>query len=549
VDIPPDAHLAGVEPVPLANQNEVAVRRSNLSQTTNAQVEATDPPDEASPSESPGHGGTPAVGVRIARVYAALLIIVLLGALDHTIVATALPTVVGELDGARHMAWVITSYTLAMTVAMPVYGRLGDRFGRPALMMIALVIFLGASVLCGFAQDMFQLSLFRGIQGLGGAGMAVLPGAIIADLVPPRQRPKYLGPLGSVFGIATVISPLVGGAITDTVGWRWVFWINLPVGLLAMAMAFSLRRVKSVRGSGGVDLPGTVLMVIFTCALVGLVALSTEPGIPPEVLLSLGGATVVFGVLFVVIEIRSKNALIPMRMFRSWPVVNAAGLGLVIGAGLFSVVAYLPGYVQMVYSTSASVAGMILLPLVLGMMVSSNLSGWIVSRTGRYKIFPLAGSALAAAVAICLRFLQPGTPLPVVAILIALLGLAVGSFMQLTVVVAQNAMPHSVVGGVTASLGYLRELGVTVGTAVFGGLFATLLAQAAANNSLGLPASTITDPHAAKQLSTALQSGVAEIYAGAFLPIFALLAGIFGVGVLLSIFMPEQRLSESTHGE
>ncbi|MFF1253937.1 MDR family MFS transporter [Pseudarthrobacter sp. NPDC058329] len=525
------------------------MRRSNLSQTTNTHVEAIDPPAEATPSELPGQSGKPAAGVRIARVYAALLIIVLLGALDHTIVATALPTIVGELDGARHMAWVITSYTLAMTVAMPVYGRLGDRFGRPVLMMVALAIFLGASVLCGFAQDMFQLSLFRGIQGLGGAGMAVLPGAIIADLVPPRQRPKYLGPLGSVFGIATVVSPLVGGAITDTVGWRWVFWINLPVGLLALAMAFSLRRVKSVRGSGGVDWPGMVLMVIFTCALVGLVALSTEPGIPVELLLGLGLAAAVFGVLFVVVEIRSKNALIPMSMFRSWPVVNAAGLGLVIGAGLFSVVAYLPSYVQMVYSTSASVAGLILLPLVLGMMVSSNLSGWIVSRTGRYKVFPLAGSALAAAAAICLRFLQPGTPLWVVGILIALLGLAVGSFMQLTVVVAQNAMPHSIVGGVTASLGYLRELGVTVGTAVFGGLFATLLAQAAASNSLGLPAATITDPHAAQQLSAALQSGVAEIYASAFLPIFTLLACIFGIGVLLSVFMPEQRLSESTSGD
>lgn len=546
---PPDAHLAGVEPVCWLSQNEVAVRRSNLSKTTDPAAEFTDSPLVATPSAPQVQDGKPAAGIRIGRVYVALLIIVLLGALDHTIVATALPTVVGELDGARHMAWVITSYALAMAVAMPIYGRLGDRFGRPALMMIALAIFLGASVLCGFAQDMFQLSLYRGIQGLGGAGMAVLPAAIIADLVPPRQRPKYLGPLGSVFGIATVISPLVGGAITDTVGWRWIFWINLPVGILALAMAFSLRKLHTVRGNGGVDWPGIISMVLFTCSLVGAVAFCTEPDVPGEVVLGLGVAAAVFGVLFVGVEIRSRNALVPMRMFRSWPVVNAAGLGLVIGAGLFSVVAYLPSYVQMAYSTSASVAGMILLPLVLGMMVSTNLSGWIVTRTGRYKVFPLAGSALAAAVAICLRFLQPGTPLPVVAILIALLGLAVGSFMQLTVVAAQNAMPHSVVGGVTASLGYLRELGVTVGTAVFGGIFATSLAHASVNNNLGVPASTITDPHAAQQLSDTLQSGVAEIYAGAFLPIFTLLACIFGVGVLLSIFMPEQRLSEAQPGK
>ncbi|WP_181365282.1 MFS transporter [Arthrobacter sp. HMWF013] len=524
------------------------MRRSHLSLNTDAESADVGFPAGPSPEESAGQALSPTPKVRIGRIYAALLIIVLLAALDHTIVATALPTVVGELDGASHMAWVITAYTLAMTVGMPVYGRLGDRFGRPALLMVALSIFLAASALCGFAQDIFQLSLFRGIQGLGGAGLAVLPPAIIADLVPARQRPKYLGPLGSVFGIATVISPLVGGAITDTVGWRWVFWINLPVGLLALAMAFSLRRLRSVRASGGVDWAGTALMLTFTCALVAWVSLSTERGVSAGMLLGLAALTAVSGVLFVVVEIRSKHPLIPMGMFRSWPVVNAAGLGLVIGAGLFSVVAYLPTYVQMVYSTSASVAGLILLPLVLGLMASTNLSGWIVSRTGRYKVFPLAGSALAAATAICLHFLQPETPLPVVGILLALLGLAVGSFMQITVVAAQNAMPHSVVGSVTASIGYLRELGVTVGTAVFGGLFATLLAQGSANNMLGLPGSVITDPRAVQQLPEAIQAGVAAIYSDAFLPIFALLACIFGAGVLLSIFMPEQRLAESMDG-
>ncbi|WP_235521334.1 MFS transporter [Paenarthrobacter sp. AR 02] len=524
------------------------MRRSNVSPSTIPDDVDGSPAlgvtAETGPSTPSDSVAQPPPQVRVGPIYAALLIIVLLGALDHTIVATALPTVVGELDGARHMAWIITAYTLAMTVGMPVYGRLGDRYGRPLLLMVALTIFLGASVLCGFAQDMFQLSLYRGIQGLGGAGLGVLPPAIIADLVPPRQRAKYLGPLGSVFGVATVISPLVGGAITDTVGWRWVFWINLPVGLLALAMAFSLRRLKTARGSGGVDWPGTLLMVLFTCSLVAVVSLGTEPGISAGILWTIGAVAAISGVLFVVVEIRSKHPLIPMKMFKSWPVVNAAGLGLVIGAGLFSVVAYLPSYVQMVYSTSASVAGMILLPMVLGMMVSTNLTGWLVSRTGRYKIFPLAGSALAVAAAIGLRLLQPGTPLPVVGILLALLGLAVGSFMQITVVAAQNAMPHSVVGSVTASLGYLRELGVTVGTAVFGGLFAAMLARGAAENTLGVPPSTITDPHAVQQLPAHLQAGVAVIYTDTFLPIFGLLACIFAVGVLLSVFMPEQRLAD-----
>ncbi|WP_285320378.1 MFS transporter [Pseudarthrobacter sp. lyk4-40-TYG-27] len=544
MDVPPDAQLAGVGRDWRPTQNEVTVRRSNFPTPSGPR---TGLPDEAPAVNinGPAKSQPPAAGVRIARVYGALLIVVLLGALDHTIVATALPTVVGELDGARHMAWVVTAYALAMAVAMPIFGRLGDRFGRPVLLTISLAVFLAASVLCGFAQDIFQLSLYRGIQGLGGAGMAVLPSAIIADLVPPRQRPKYLGPLGSVFGIATVVSPLLGGTITDTVGWRWIFWINIPVGLLALALAFSLRKLRVAKGTGGVDAPGIALMIPFTCTLVFAVALSTDPDSQPEVVAAAAAAAIVLGIIFVAIEIRSKAPLIPMRMFRSWPVVNAAGLGLVVGAGLFSVVAYLPSYIQMAYSTSASAAGMILLPLVLGMMVASNLSGWIVTRTGRYKVFPLAGSALAVAAAVALSFTGPATPMPLVGVLVGLLGLAVGSFMQLTVVAAQNAMPQAIVGGVTASLGYLRELGVTVGTAVLGGLFAASLAQASAANNLDLPASAVTDPHAVQQLPVEVQAGVADMYATVFLPIFWVLAGIFAVGVLLSIVMPEQKLSES----
>jgi EmrB/QacA subfamily drug resistance transporter len=544
VDVPPDAQLAGVGRDWRPTQNEVTVRRSNFPTPSSPRTGLADEAPAVN-INGPAKTQPPAAGVRITRVYGALLIVVLLGALDHTIVATALPTVVGELDGARHMAWVVTAYALAMAVAMPIFGRLGDRFGRPVLLTISLAVFLAASVLCGFAQDIFQLSLYRGIQGLGGAGMAVLPSAIIADLVPPRQRPKYLGPLGSVFGIATVVSPLLGGTITDTVGWRWIFWINIPVGLLALALAFSLRKLRVAKGTGGVDAPGIALMIPFTCTLVFAVALSTDPDSQPEVVAAAAAAAIVLGIIFVAIEIRSKAPLIPMRMFRSWPVVNAAGLGLVVGAGLFSVVAYLPSYIQMAYSTSASAAGMILLPLVLGMMLASNLSGWIVTRTGRYKVFPLAGSALAVAAAVALSFTGPATPLPLVGVLVGLLGLAVGSFMQLTVVAAQNAMPQAIVGGVTASLGYLRELGVTIGTAVLGGLFAASLAQASAANNLDLPASAVTDPHAVQQLPIEVQAGVADIYATAFLPIFLVLAGIFAVGVLLSILMPEQKLSEA----
>lgn len=492
------------------------------------------------PSDS-GTAGTP--GVPLTRVYLALLIIVLLAALDHTIVATALPTIVGELDGVQHMAWIITAYTLAMTVGMPIFGRLGDMLGRPLLLLAALGLFMGGSILCGLAQDITQLSVFRGLQGLGGAGLAVLPPALIADLVPPLHRAKYLGPLGSVFGIATVVSPLVGGAVTDAWGWRWVFWINIPVGLLALGMAWSLRRLPVTGGGGRMDWPGAVLMTVTTLSLAAWVTLVIEGGASAAVLWSLTAGAILAASLFVVVELRSSAPLVPLGMFRSWPVINAAALGLVVGASIFSVVAYLPSFVQMVHATTASVAGMILLPLVLGLMISTNASGWLVSRTGRYKIYPLLGTALATAVSLTL-WLLPHLPLPALAGLLALMGLGVGSFMQLPTVVAQNAVPHALVGTVTSALGYLRELGVTVGTAVFGGLFGTLLAVGARTNSLGLPAESVTDPAVVQNLPEAVRAGVAEIYAEAFTPLFGVLACVFAAGLLLSVLMPEQRLSE-----
>lgn len=483
-----------------------------------------------------------APGVSLARVYIALLIIVLLAALDHTIVATALPTIVGELNGVQHMAWIITAYTLAMTVGMPIFGRLGDMFGRPFLLLFALGLFMTGSILCGLAQDITQLSLFRGVQGLGGAGLAVLPPALIADLVPPLHRAKYLGPLGSVFGIATVVSPLVGGAVTDAFGWRWVFWINIPVGLLALGMAWSLRRLPVTRSGGRMDWPGAVLMTVTTLSLAAWVTLVIEGGSSTVVLASLTIGTILAASLFILVELRSSAPLVPLGMFRSWPVINAAALGLVVGASIFSVVAYLPSFVQMVHTTTAAVAGMILLPLVIGLMISTNASGWLVSRTGRYKIFPLAGTAVATVVALTL-WLLPYLPLPALACLLALMGLGVGSFMQLPTVVAQNAVPHSLVGTVTSALGYLRELGATVGTAVYGGLFSSLLAVGALTNSLGLPAESVTDPATVRDLPAPVRAGVADIYIDAFTPLFGVLVCVFAAGFLLSVLMPEQRLS------
>ncbi|BDZ44468.1 MFS transporter [Naasia aerilata] len=478
---------------------------------------------------------------RLRALLTALLLVSLLGALDHTIVASSLATVAGELGGLEQMSWMIVAYTLASTVAMPVFGRLGDLYGRRGLFLTSLAVFLVGSVLCGFTQDMTQLAGARVFQGIGGAGVQLLSQTIIADVVAPRQRAKYQGIIGAAFPIAIVIGPLAGGLITDSVGWRWIFWVNAPLGLLALLLAVrNIPKTGRSAAAGTFDVPGAVLLGIATTGLVlavtwgGSLLSWTSPA-----LLAIVAVTVLSSIAFFVVEARAEHPLVPLGIFRSRVVVIATILASVVGIGLFSVVSYLPAYIQMMYRTTATVAGLVPVASVLGMLVTSLLSGFVVARSGRYRIFPILGTAAGAAGLAGMSLITDHVPLWLPMGLMAVVGLGTGAFMQLVVVIVQGVTDQSALGAVTSAVNVVRQIGSTVATAVVGGVFALRLVE-------GLPgtvdARTLT-PNLLHTLPSATQAQVADAYSSAMSPIFLALAAVYAVGFVAALLLPHTELS------
>ncbi|MFC0681564.1 MFS transporter [Lysobacter korlensis] len=479
---------------------------------------------------------------RFRALIFALLLVSLLGALDHTIIASSLATVTGELGGVEHMSWMIVSYTLAVTIAMPVFGRLGDLYGRRGLFLGSLLLFLAASVLCGFTQDMIQLAGARVLQGIGGAGVQILSQTIVADVVAPRQRAKYQGIIGAAFPIAIVVGPLAGGVITDTIGWRWIFWINAPLGLLALLLAF--RAIPSSRRhdrGGTFDVPGAVLLGIATTGLVLAVTWggSILDWLSPQ-MIAIVAVTVLTGLAFLFVERRSKHPLVPLGIFRRRVVLIATILSLVVGVGLFSVVSYLPAFVQMMYRTSATVAGLVPLATVLGMLVTSLASGFLVSRTGKYRAFPILGTAAGAVGLIAMAFINSDVPLWVPAALMAVVGLGTGGFMQLVIVIVQGDTDPRSLGAVTSAVHLVRQIGSTVATALVGGVFAARLVE-------GLPArvdSGSLTPAVLQSLPAATQLDVAAAYSSAMAPVFLGLGAVYAVGFVAALLLPHTELSD-----
>ncbi len=471
----------------------------------------------------------------------ALTLVSLLGALDHTIIASSLATITGELGGVHLLTWVIVGYTLAVTVAMPVFGRLGDLFGRRGLFLGSVALFIAASVLCGFTDDMVQLTGARVLQGVGGAGVQILSQAVLADVVAPRQRAKYQAVIGAAFPMAVLIGPLAGGLITDSVGWRWVFWMNAPLGLVAFWLA--ARSVpKSIRtpGRGTFDVPGAVLLGIATTGLVTTVTLGggSLAWASPQIAW-MAGVTVVAAVGFFIVELRSEHPLVPLSIFRSRVVVIATTLGTVVGVGLLSVVPYFPTYIQMIYRTSATIAGLVSLASVLGMLLASLLTGFAVSRTGRYRAFPIFGTAAGALGLFGMAFASEA-PLWVAAALMAIVGLGSGSFMQLLVVIVQGATDPAAVGAVTSTVHLVRQVFATVATAVVGGLFASRLVD-------GFPPSVHLEslsPAVLQRLPAGTQAEIAAAYGSAMAPIFLGLSVVYVVGFLAALLQPHAVLSE-----
>ncbi|WP_063835767.1 MDR family MFS transporter [Streptomyces mutabilis] len=505
----------------------------------------TEPVPETTPKEGPPSGLPPRFGL----VYCGLMTAMLLASLDQMIVATALPTIVGELHGVQHLAWVTTAYILAATIVMPVYGRLGDLIGRKTVLLTGITAFLVGSVVAGLAQNMTVLIVGRVVQGLGGGGLMITSQAVIADLVPPRDRAKYMAPLGAVFSLASVAGPLLGGWLTDGIGWRWAFWLNMPLGLFVLA-ACAVLRLPRRPGRVVVDFPGIALMAAaVTCTvLVATWGGTRYPWSDARILaLAVGGLAA--WTVFFLSQRRAEEPVIPLRLFRSRVFNYATLIGMiVIGIGMFAVVGYLPTYLQMVYGMSATASGLMLLPMVIGITAGAVVSGQRLSKTGRYKVYPLVGTFVVAVAALLMSTLDTGTPLVVVCGHLLLLGVGVGLMMQVLVLAIQNDFPPQDLGTATSANGFFREIGATLGTAVVGALFTHRLAGQLADRVPTEAAQIVGDtdaitPALVRSLPDGVQDAVVVAYQRALTPVFWYVVPLLAVALAFAFLLPEKPIA------
>jgi EmrB/QacA subfamily drug resistance transporter len=491
---------------------------------------------------------------RIWIIFSALIAGMFLASLDQTIVSTAMPTIVGDLGGVEHQAWITTAYLLATTIVMPIYGKFGDVLGRRNLFLFAIAVFTLASLGCALSDDFWSFVVFRALQGLGGGGMMILSQAIIADVVPANERGKYLGPLGGIFGLSAVAGPLLGGFFVDHLTWHWAFWINLPIGAAAFLIAWFALTLPTKRPEHGIDLLGVMTLSAATTCLIFFSEFggNADHGWDATSTWLWGLGLLVTACAFVLVESRADDPIIPLSLFRSSIFVNSTAIGFTLGMGMFAALAFLPTFLQMSSGTSAATSGLLMLPMMVGMMGTSIWSGLRITRTGRYKAFPIAGALIVLAAMLWMTTLAASTPIWVVCAQIFVFGAGLGLIMQVVVLVVQNCVPVDQIGTATSTNNYFREVGAALGVAIFGAMFTNRLSErltdvfttAGASGADAETATATLQPSVMADLPEPVRDGIVTAYADALAPVFWYLVPFILVALLLAAFLREIPLSD-----
>ena len=488
---------------------------------------------------------------KIRIVFGGLVLAMMLAALDSTIVSTALPTIVGELGGLTQLAWVVTAYLLGQTVVTPIYGKLGDLYGRKGVLQSAIVLFLVGSMLCGIAQSMTQLILFRALQGMGGGGLMVTTQAVVGDIVPARERGRYQGIFGAVFGVSSVAGPLLGGYFTSHLSWRWIFFINLPLGLIALAVIATALPSRVGRLRHRIDYAGSALLAIGLSALI----LAADFGATPNawgspVLLSLVGVTVAAFGAFLFVERRAAEPVLPLRLFSNRTFAITTAVGFIIGVSLFGALTYLPIFLQVVKGESPTASGLQMIPMMAGMLVSSIASGHRISHTGRYKRYPIAGTAIASVALFLMSTMDAGTSIVTASGIMALLGLGLGMVMQVLLLAAQNAVDYGDLGVATSGASLFRLAGGSIGTAVLGAIFSSRLATIVSRTApdgggAAAPAASGLDLESLARLAPDVRAVYLGAFSAALNTVFLVACAVAVAGFVLAWLVPETPLRDT----